>query len=206
MPPIHDRSTRRLKVGAMVEAQTLETVAGGQVRIPDHLRITHLQFRRFAGCPICTLHLQRIVRRYDEIQAAGILEVVVFHSTRYRMSELSDLPFAVVADPERRLFRRFGVEQSLRAILDPRSWPAAVVGVLDALRRSRRLATGTAAQGGPFGLPADFLIGRDGRLLACAYGVHADDQWSVDELLELARVAQSGPISNDAVSSGHRIA
>jgi hypothetical protein len=37
------------------------------------------------------------------------------------------------------------------------------------------------------GLPADFLIGTDGRILALKYGVHAYDQWTVDELLSLAR-------------------
>jgi hypothetical protein len=36
-------------------------------------------------------------------------------------------------------------------------------------------------------LPADFLISRDGRVLARKYGAHAYDQWSVDELLTLAR-------------------
>ena len=33
---------------------------------------------------------------------------------------------------------------------------------------------------------ADFLIGPDGRVQAAKYGRHADDQWSVDELLNLA--------------------
>ena len=36
---------------------------------------------------------------------------------------------------------------------------------------------------------ADFLIAADGQVLACKYGVHADDQWSVDELLRLVRAA-----------------
>jgi hypothetical protein len=40
---------------------------------------------------------------------------------------------------------------------------------------------------GALGLPADFLIATDGRVLACQYGAHADNQWSVDELLALAR-------------------
>jgi AraC-like DNA-binding protein len=37
------------------------------------------------------------------------------------------------------------------------------------------------------GLPADFLIGTDGRVLALKYGTDAYDQWSVDELLAIAR-------------------
>ncbi len=41
-------------------------------------------------------------------------------------------------------------------------------------------------EGGRLGLPADFLIAADGRILAARYGEHAGDQWSVDELLDLA--------------------
>ena len=36
------------------------------------------------------------------------------------------------------------------------------------------------------GLPADFRVNNEGRVLACKYGEHAYDQWSVDELLSLA--------------------
>lgn len=43
--------------------------------------------------------------------------------------------------------------------------------------------------GGSFGLPGDFLIAPDGRILAAKYGEHADDQWSVDEVLEHAGAA-----------------
>ena len=37
------------------------------------------------------------------------------------------------------------------------------------------------------GLPADFLIGAEGAILAVKYGAYVDDHWSVDELLALAR-------------------
>lgn len=37
------------------------------------------------------------------------------------------------------------------------------------------------------GLPADFLIGADGRVIAVKYGNRIDDHWSVDELLGLAK-------------------
>ncbi|MGH4017065.1 MAG: hypothetical protein ACRDSL_24690 [Pseudonocardiaceae bacterium] len=33
----------------------------------------------------------------------------------------------------------------------------------------------------------NFLIAPDGRILACKYGVHANNQWSVEELLHLTR-------------------
>jgi hypothetical protein len=36
-------------------------------------------------------------------------------------------------------------------------------------------------------LPADFLIDTDGRVLACKRGRHANDRWTVDEVLANAR-------------------
>jgi hypothetical protein len=50
----------------------------------------------------------------------------------------------------------------------------------------RRPAPPAHPEGGRLGLPADFLIAPDGRVLAEKYGAHVDDQWSVDELLTLA--------------------
>jgi hypothetical protein len=44
--------------------------------------------------------------------------------------------------------------------------------------------------GGHDGLPADFLLARDGRVVAAHHGRHAADAWRVDELL--ARVAALG--------------
>ena len=48
---------------------------------------------------------------------------------------------------------------------------------------------GLRVAGGPLGLPADFLITPSGQIKAVKYGTDAYDQWSVDELLALARGA-----------------
>ncbi|HTQ22844.1 hypothetical protein [Mycobacterium sp.] len=46
-----------------------------------------------------------------------IVEVVVFHSAADRLRKYqADLPFAVVADPERKLYWEFGVESLLRSL------------------------------------------------------------------------------------------
>jgi hypothetical protein len=69
------------------------------------------------------------------------------------------------------------------AALNPRSWRAAA----RALTRAPSLR-GAAGRGErKLGLPAEFLIGGDGRILAVKYGRVVDDHWPVDELLSLAR-------------------
>jgi peroxiredoxin len=200
-PATADRQTlrrhgRQVAPGEVIVARALEAVTGGAVAVPDPAAPVHLQFRRFAGCPVCNLHLRSIAQRYDEIVAAGLREVVVFHAPDHELAPHVDgLPFPVVADPDKVLYREFGVESSLRSLLDPRAWPgivkavaAALIAVLGGTGRAPR----AMPHGGRFGLPADLLVDVDGRVLAVKYGTHANDQWSVDELLAHARDHRRG--------------
>ncbi len=180
----------RIQTGARIVPRELVTVCSERVWVADPRRLVHLQFRRFAGCPVCNLHLHSFVKREAELAAASIREVVIFHSTTEELLPYAmGLPFAVVADPDKLLYVEFGVESSLRALLDPRAWLAIARGILWSLveiGRGRESAPALQPHGGRFGLPADFLIASDGRVLACKYGSHAYDQWSVDEVLALA--------------------
>lgn len=47
----------KVRPGDVVRIRDLHTVEGKPIRVPDTAGLTHLQFRRFAGCPICSLHL-----------------------------------------------------------------------------------------------------------------------------------------------------
>lgn len=157
-------------------------MAHGEVRVPAG-RLVHLQFRRFAGCPICNLHVRTFARRHDEIRSAGIDEVVVFHSSLEELRSLhADLPFAILGDPTFALYRRYGVERSLQSLLHPRAMAAAVRGMFGAPFKP------WIGSGGPLGLPADFLIDARGVVSAAKYGAHADDHWEIEDLLELAGV------------------
>jgi peroxiredoxin len=181
----------RVSVGDRFPELHLTAITGEAIPIPDTAgHFTHLQFRRFAGCPICNLHLQSVTARMDEISAAGIREIVVFHSTATELRKYqSDMPFPVIGDHDKTLYRRFGVEASAKAVLNPRAWRAIPVGwrraIADAVAH-RRAPLPLAPTNGNLGLPADLLITAEGNVVAAKYGVHAYDQWSVDELLDLA--------------------
>ena len=170
---------RRLAPGDRAPRTDLIALDGAPIALPDPAALVHLQFRRFAGCPVCNLHLRQVAARVDELRAVGVREVAVFHSEAATMRPFQgDLPFDVVADPTRALYRRFGVEAGWRSILDPRAWGAMLRGMFGRWSMRR-------GEGGHLGLPADFLIAPDGAIVAARYGRHAADHWSVDDVLAL---------------------
>ncbi|MBI5255144.1 MAG: redoxin domain-containing protein [Burkholderiales bacterium] len=177
-----------LSPGARAPVLRADTILGQPVCVPDAgVRWVHLQFRRFAGCPVCNFHLLTMARRQQEIAAAGVRQVVLFHASREEMLKYqAQLPLHCVADPHKRWYRAYGVETSWRALLHPGVLVSGGRWVLGARRFYRK------AENGILGLPADFLIDAHGRIAACHYGTHADDQWEVDELLRLARAGAPG--------------
>lgn len=169
----------QLSPGDIIRPLTLQSIHGEQIDVPSDKPV-HLQFRRYAGCPYCHMHLASLKQRHDEVVAAGIQEVVLFHSTAEALLEVEEepWPFAIVPDPDKELYRRFGVESSVRAA-GPSGWGTAMRGLRAKPNTKMKL------QGGVLGLPADFLIDPAGVVIAAKYGTRADDQWSVDELLGL---------------------
>lgn len=173
----------KLKAGDLFPTKVLRAVSGKELHVPDSGLLTHLQFRRFVGCPICNTHIGEMMKRAEEIKSAGIQEVIFFHSREEEMRPLQQgIPFDLVADAEKVHYKEFGVESSLAYILNPKAVVACVRGMLRG-NLSLRMT------GGPLGLPADFLIEPNGHVRAAKYGRHAYDQWSVDELLALAKGA-----------------
>ncbi len=177
----------QLKAKQPAPKASLRNIHGQAVEIPD-LGGTwmHLQFHRFAGCPICNVHLRSYVTRINALKQAAIREVVLFHSpTESLLPYQGSFPFDVVGDPTKALYQTYGVEASLLAIVNPMGWGGMFRAILDKDKPKG------GAEGGPLGLPADFLISADGQIAAVKYGRHASDSWSVDEVIALANGASS---------------
>ncbi len=168
------------KTGTQLQALALQTINGDTANIPsgEH-KFTHIQFRRFAGCPICDMHLQSFVAKAKLLETHGIQEVVFFHSSAAALLKYNaQLPFHVVADPNKKRYREFGVESSLLSVLHPQAMLQGMRGVL-------RKGLGLSLENGPLGLPADILLDASNTVIAAKYGTHAYDQWTLDELLQL---------------------
>jgi peroxiredoxin len=178
----------KINPGEVLPKRSLLDIDSHTVEIPAAEHLIHLQFRRFAGCPFCNLHLRSVKQRYDEIVAAGVREVVVFPASAATLhAHQPEMPFPIIPDPMRKLYRALGVETRILGAFLPRAWARSIRAGF--LRQPLAIPRGGEH---PFGLPADFLIAPNGRVIACKYGEHVYDQWTVDELLELARMPHEG--------------
>lgn len=169
----------RLAPGDRVPDRVVVDLSGTTRRIPSG-SLLHLQLRRFAGCPICNLHMAEYAHRIDEIVAAGVEPLVLFNATREGMLPYQgDLPFPTAPDPDFSLYRAFGVERSMVATITGTSWVKTLRGMAGgvAVGAPERMSAGTI-------LPADFLIDGDGVVLDCHYAANPSDGWPVDALLE----------------------
>ena len=171
-----------------------------------------LQFYRYASCPMCDLRLHDFSREYPRLREMGLEVIAIFHSSPRRLRSHFGgrrLPFTIVADPSRHLYRRYGVETSwikfLLSMLKPSFY-------WDWLRSMRH---------GFFGgvdwqlasMPADFLIGPDGTVLEVHYGRDIGDHMPVHQIEQaLSRVAgghsqataHSASVSNPASNASGR--
>lgn len=190
----------QLKKGDIIPCEVFTDVNDVGINLSASNNLIHLQFRRFSGCPICNLHLQAFVNGYRDISRLAVSEIVVFHSPKQELKKyVNDFPFTLVADPHKILYKQFGVEESPKSIIDPRAWKAILKGVMvslwDVVTKGKPMPPGRPG-GGSFGLPADFLIEPGGKIIACKYGKHADDQWSLSELFSLVESFNKSGIDN----------
>jgi peroxiredoxin len=178
-------ANKRLTVGDLAPPIRAIDVRGSDVIVPGRWSgLTHVQFLRFAGCPVCNLHLQEFIERNAELSAAGIREIILFHSDANFIDDYyGELPFDMIADPQRETYVQYRIEKSPWAILSPGAWPGLV--------KAYRLKKAGKIDSTTFGLPADFLIDSSGRIVHCNYGADSSDQWSVDHVLMLVRDARS---------------
>ena len=158
----------KFKPGDIVQAITLESVTGEPIKLPDPNCLVHLQFRRFVDCPICNTHIAELRGRAREIEAAGIKEVIVFHSSSKSIrSYQKGVPFVLVGDPKKALYKEFGVKTSLVFISSLKALAAWTRGIAHGHFGLRPFS------GCPLGLLGDFLIAPSEQIKAVKYGTHA---------------------------------
>lgn len=146
-----------------------------------------LAFHRYARCAICNDRISEFRRTIPELTATTGLRVLFFcHSDRDRLQRefgKTSLPFDVVADPERRVYAKFGVTKSLTRTLRPKSIRSGV--------RARRAmpndGRGPGLERPLTMIPAEFFVDTTGTIAATHYGEFLGDVWSSETIVRFAK-------------------
>lgn len=141
---------------------------------------TALIFLRYYGCPICQLDIREYAESYGAITAAGGQILIVLQSDPEALAgQLTphDLPFDILCDPERALYRQFAIEPA-PSMLKMMSLGA----VKKAVRATRRGFRHGAYEGVEEQLPAAFLLDREGTVLWAHYGKDVGDVPTAEEI------------------------
>jgi peroxiredoxin len=150
-------------------------------------RTVLLSFFRNAACALCNLRVHHLIERRREYQTRGLEIVVVFESpaaSLRRYVGTQDAPFPIVADPEATLYDLFGVESSQAKVTATMAMAETAGVVAQAAVAGYELVE--EPDSNFLRMPADFVIGPDGTIVAAHYAQFVWDHLPFPELEELA--------------------
>jgi len=187
----------RLTTGTLAPGFAAESIGGRRVSLEQlRGRPVLLKFYRFATCPVCNLHMHRFIQEHRMVSDAGLTTVVFYHSPADKLAEAQDYatPFDLVPDPEKRIFRAYGVERGLRGLVSPtvmrEYMKALMAGYSPGLLTS---------DGGITGNPADFIIDASGRVVFAHYGKHYADSLEARDVVEAWGSTTSHTLIEDTI-------
>lgn len=171
----------KLKDGDQARNFEANDLDGNLVRVGDEDGILLLTFYRYASCPLCNMRVAELRREQPWLERMGVRPVAVFQSPEASIRRYVGRQkpwFRIVPDPDQTLYRLYDVTPSwlgaawslivrlpsvLRAVIGKGYWPGAIEGDMHML-------------------PADFLIGPDGRILRAFYGRDIGDHLPLGEI------------------------
>ena len=127
--------------------------------------------------------MRQFAEAHEEFVAADVGIVRIFHSPlpalqMYAISGVAE-KFAILADPERAVYREYGVGNSLLGVLNPKGFRR----YFEAARAGMRPKLSDMIRDGVFGIVADFVIDPDGVVAGVRYGTSFSDATSPERAL-----------------------
>ena len=176
---------QKLKKGASAPSFTTKDIYGKEIELSKNTDSkTLLFFMRYAGCPVCNFRMHELIENYSDLEENGYKLIVVYQSSDSTLREyLKDekLPFTIIGDPNRRLYKKYGVEPSFW-----RTFGSAFKRSTYKHRKEGERLFGSKKQkrdGSLTGIPADFIISKDGTIIKAYYGKSISDHLPLKELL-----------------------
>lgn len=138
-----------------------------------------LSFYRYASCPFCNLRFNALTQKQAQWQAKGLVTLAVFQSPKASILEYAGKepsPIQIIANPERDLYRLYGVEGS---------WKGFLTGALQLGTFAKALKQGHLPgkiEGDMNMVPADFVLDENGQILLAYYGKDISDHLDIAEI------------------------
>jgi len=141
---------------------------------------TLLTLYRHAGCPPCNLRLRELILAKPELDKYKLRIIAVFESPATSIEQdlaHSNVPFPVLPDEKRNLYKLFDVKPSISGFL--KSLLIKPMPSIKAIFKYGYLPTFSEATAM---MPADFLFNADGTVLLSKYGKDFSDYLQLDDI------------------------
>ncbi len=171
----------RLQPGEPAKPFEVMDIFSHRIRLQDYEgQKVMLSFYRYASCPLCNLRVHQLTQRYHDFKTKGLKLLAFFQSPQASIAKYvgrQDAPFPIVADPERTIYRQYGVESSWAGF-----FIAGVTKLPHLIKASLKGFLPGKMEGKTALVPADFLIGPDLKIEVAYYGHDIGDHLSMEAI------------------------
>lgn len=173
----------RLKAGDQAIDFNIKDIQGNSWHLEDFKgKKLMLSFYRYAACPLCNLRVHSLSRKYALYKEHGIEMLAVFQSPKENIIKYTgkrNAPFPMIPDPERKLYKQYGVESSMIGLAKGFFTGTFLLPkLLKSGIRPGKIDGDTSL------IPADFLIGPDLKIEKAFYGKDIGDHIPEKEIEE----------------------
>ncbi len=179
-------NVNRLEEGSKVPDFTNIDINSRNISSEDLLgKTTLFCFFRFVSCPFCNLWIHGLLNNH-EIWNRDLNVVGVFHSKTEDIKEyvesrnsLLGRKMTIISDADKKLYKVFGIESSFLGVVKAMVFkPHKVIKAMAMGFLPKKI------DGGIETLPADFIIGPDGKIIKAHYGSDISDHITYNDILK----------------------
>lgn len=183
------QKTPYLQKGDAIKPFVVEDVKGNTIALKRMLRKNKvlLVFLRHAWCPVCNYRTHELIANYSRLKEEGYEVVVIYESKKSSLLpyvEDHNLPYTVIADPERKLYTAFKVEFSQEKMMKSRENSTMLKHYKEGMRLfgSKKYPKGEGEEKSTI-IPADFIVGKDRKIEMAYYGAYIGDHYPIKDVL-----------------------
>jgi len=140
-----------------------------------------VSFFRYSACPLCNLRIHELITNYKKLHKKGLYIIAFFQSPKEKILKYvgkQNPPFPIVPDPEKEIYKLYGVEESLLKSLK-------AIRKTEKFKEAKNLGfKGGESDGSKTTVPADFLIDEKGIIKKAYYGRDISDHLPIEEIEE----------------------